>query len=128
MSHAATPAGRLGLTVLLGVLPAASQGETIYQCVRNGIVTFTQTAPDSGCQPLDVRPYVPDPEVATRRKDELNTWRDSRSQALAEARRKKSRQQNKTTDVETRGRIDPGAATPLLPLDLNLNPVQRTDQ
>lgn len=122
MSQPAALAGRCGLAVLLGLLPTLSQAGTVYRCLQNGTVTFTQNAADPSCQPLDVQPYEPDPEVAARRKDELNAWRDSRSRSLAEERRKKSRQGNKPSGVATSGQAEPGAATPLLPLDLNQLP------
>ncbi|MDD1650055.1 MAG: hypothetical protein LUO80_06640 [Methylococcaceae bacterium] len=116
---------RFGLAVLLGTLPVASQAGTVYRCLQNGTVTFTQNAADPTCQPLDVKPYEPDPEVAARKRNELNQWRDDRSQSMAEGRQKKSRQRNRTTDVETPGQADPGTVTPMLPLDLNQVP--RTD-
>ena len=87
--------GRIGLALCLGIWPAGMiQAGTIYRCLQNGAVAFTQHAADPSCQPMDVKPYEPDPDDAARQWEALKQWRDDRSQAWREGRRKQAAKQN----------------------------------
>lgn len=76
--------------LLAGITTAPAGAESIYRCMQNGVPAFSRNAADPSCQPIDVNPYEPDPEATARQKEELRKWRDGRSQALAEGRRKKT--------------------------------------
>ncbi len=94
----------IGLCAALCFSPA-SPAASVYRCVQNGTIAFTQQPSGTGCEPLDVKTYEPDPAQATKQRDELNRWREGRSKALQAARQRKAGahpEARKTQDEETR--------------------------
>ena len=55
----------IGLCAALCFSPA-SPAASVYRCVQNGTIAFTQQPSGTGCEPLDVKTYEPDPAQATK--------------------------------------------------------------
>ena len=90
---------------LLGVVTGPVHAGPVYRCFQNGSVAYTQNASDPSCEPIEVNAYEPDPETVSQKKDELRKWRDDRSKALTEGRRKKTGRKQKPREPGTEGDI-----------------------
>ena len=113
---------RIAPVLLAGIMIAPAEADNVYRCIQNGVPAFSRNGADPSCQPIDVNPYEPDPESTARQKEELRKWRDSRSQALTEGRRKKSRGKSRSGSIPGTGDpANPGSATaqPKLPNELD---------
>ena len=93
------------IIALLGFVTAPVEAGPVYRCFQNGSVAYTQNASDPSCEPIEVNAYEPDPETVSQKKDELRKWRDDRSKALTEVRRKKTGRKQKSREPGTEGDI-----------------------
>lgn len=103
--------------ILVGAAAFPVQADTVYRCLQNGIVTYTESATHPSCQPMDVTPYEPDPDAVAQQKETLKKWRDARSETFNERRRKKAEDRPVEAEPTTLPAAppEPPVTTPLLP-------------
>ena len=74
----------------LGLLSGTTTAGSVYRCIKNGSVAYTQSNDDPSCQPIEVNAQEPDPEEAARQQDELRKWREDRGKFSEQRRERKS--------------------------------------
>lgn len=102
--------------LLAGMLTTPATADSVYRCIQNGVTAYSRNATDPGCQLIDINPHEPDPEATARQKEDLRKWRDGRSQALAEGRRKKTgERKSRAGPIPGAGNYSSPTSTPALP-------------
>jgi hypothetical protein len=74
----------------LGFLPGPCVAGSVYRCIKDGSVAYTQRADDPSCQPIEVNAHEPDPEEAARQQDELRKWREDRGKLAGQRRERRT--------------------------------------
>jgi len=74
----------------LGFLSGPAIAGSVYRCIKNGSVAYTQSNDDPSCQPIEVNAHEPDPEEAARQQDELRKWREDRGKFSEQRRERRS--------------------------------------
>ena len=83
----------------LGLLSGTTTAGSVYRCIKNGSVAYTQSNDDPSCQPIEVNAHEPDPEEAARQQDELRKWREDRGKFSEQRRERKSAGRGKNRTV-----------------------------
>jgi hypothetical protein len=74
----------------LGLLSGPALAGSVYRCLKDGSVAYTQRADDPSCQPIEVNAHEPDPDEAARQQDELRKWREDRGKLTGQRRERRT--------------------------------------